>query len=172
MSEQKTANGATLARSNEGTLARWNPWPEMTDLRQRMDDLFGRAFGYTPLSNLIPTEWQAAEPDIDIHETAEQFQVLASLPGYTPNQVQIEATDNSIMIQGERPALMEKEKATTHRDNGLSGSSQFRFAYTLPTEIDPNKVKATFTNGMLSLELPKTEQARSKTVKVAIHSHR
>jgi len=170
MSEQKTAGGTTLAKRNEGSLTYWTPLTEFNEMRQRMDDLFARMFGYTPLTNLIPAEWQENEPKVDIHETAELFQVLASLPGYTPDQIHVEATDNSITIRGERPALVDQEKATTHRDNGLSGSSQFQFAYTLPTEIDPNKVQATFKNGVLSLELPKTERARSKSVGVAIQA--
>src|SRR5690348_10909317 len=98
MPEQKTANGTTLATRNEGTVARWNPWSEMTELRQRMDDLFGRAFGYTPLSRLIPAEWPADEPDIDVHEDETKFEVLAALPGYKPDQIQVEATDNSLMV--------------------------------------------------------------------------
>lgn len=178
MAEQKespTTKNAELTRPAEGAVAprgAWSPWTEMAELRQRMDDLFARAFGHNPLSHLIPAEWKGPEPTVDIHETETGFQLLASLPGYTPEQIRIEATGSGLVIQGERPALVEKakEKATTHRDNGLSGSSQFQFAYTLPAEIDPNRIAATFENGVLKLELPKTEKARPQSVKVAIQS--
>jgi len=133
-----------------------------------MDDLFSQAFGYTPLSRMIPSEFQAMEPEVDIHETDGAFQVLASLPGYKPEQIDVHATDNTITIQGERKALYDNEKSKTHRNVGVSGSSHFRFAYTLPADIDSNKIRATFTNGVLHLELPKTEQARARSVKVQI----
>lgn len=62
MPEQQTANGNTgtsLPKRNEGALAWRSPWSEMNDLRQRMDDLFGRSFGYTPLSRMLPAVWMS-----------------------------------------------------------------------------------------------------------------
>jgi glyoxylase-like metal-dependent hydrolase (beta-lactamase superfamily II) len=87
MLEQNTSKGTGLMPRPEGAVTTWNPWSEMTDLRRRMDDLFSQAFGYTPLSRLIPSEFQAMEPEVDIHETDGAFQVLASLPGYKPEQI-------------------------------------------------------------------------------------
>lgn len=160
-------NGGALTRPGEGAVVAWNPWNELNEMRRRMDDLFSRSFGYTPLSTLLPVETQA-QPTVDVHETGEALQVLAALPGYTPKQIQVEATSSTFTIEAERKSLFDTEKAHTHRDNGLAESSHFYFSYTLPVEIDPNRVKATFTNGMLQLELPKTEQAKSKSVKVDI----
>jgi HSP20 family protein len=168
MKDQKQNNGGTMTRQIESGVATWNPWSELAELRRRTDDLFGQSFGYTPLARLVPTELQEAEPEVDIHETDAALQVLASLPGYTIEQIDVQATDQSFTIQGERKALFDEDKSQTHRSAGVSGSNRFFFSYTLPVDIDPKRIKATFANGVLQLELPKTEQARAKSVKVNI----
>ena len=119
MPEQMTKKGNALTARPEGAVTTWSPWNEMTDLRRRMDDLFSQAFGYTPLSRLIPAEMAAEEPEVDIHETDTAFQVLASLPGYTPEQIDVQATDNMLTIQGERKPLFDNEKGKTHRSTGV-----------------------------------------------------
>lgn len=169
MAEQ-TSNGSNTALAPRPTtgISTWNPWKEMEQTRQRMEALFGPVFGFPAFPRFAPTELMDKEPEVDIHETDEAYQVLASLPGYTQDQIQIEATDTTLCVSGERQALVEKDKAKTHRNNGVSNSSSFTLAYTLPSEIDPKKIEATFANGVLQLNLPKTEQARSKSVKVAI----
>lgn len=165
MTEQKPNTGTALTRP---TTATFGPWQEFDSLRRHMDDLFARSFGYTPLSRMLPAEWTGFEPQVDIHETDEAILLHASLPGYKPEQITVEATNNTLSIRGERKALLENERAIAHQQNGVSGSSQFQIAYTLPSEIDPNKVKANFNNGVLELELPKTEQARTKSVKINV----
>ena len=160
--------GAALAHRGKGTLTLWNPWNEMTDLRRRMDELFSRSFGYTPLSRLIPGDGEDLEPAVDIYETDDNVLAFAAVPGFTLKDLHLEAAPETIMISGERKAFYEDEKAVTHRANGVSGSISFHSLYTLPSEIDPNKVKATFDRGILRLEMPKTERARAKSVKVNV----
>jgi HSP20 family protein len=142
----------------------------LTELRHRMDDLFTRAFGYTPLSRLIPGEAVEFEPQVDLHENEDQIVAFASIPGFEPKQINVETTPEALTITGEREALYTDEKAVAHRVSGLSGKCSFRFYTTLPAEIDPNKVKATFHNGILKLEMPKTERARTRSVKVNVQA--
>lgn len=167
----KNMEAATpVVRRSEGGLARWSPWDEFAELRHRMDDLFSQAFGYTPLSRLIPTETMEFEPAVDIYEVNDKVLVFASIPGFEPKQINLEVTPETITFTGERKAIYEDEKAVSHRVSGLSGQCNFKFYYTLPVEIDPNKVKATYTNGILKLEMPKTERARTKSVKVNVQA--
>jgi HSP20 family protein len=167
----KTNESSTaVARRPESGITRFSPWEELTELRHRMDDLFARAFGYTPLSRLIPGEVVEFEPQVDIHENEDQILAFASIPGFEAKQINVETAPESLTITGEREALYDDEKAMVHRVSGLSGKCSFRFYTTLPTEIDPNKVKATFHNGILKLEMPKTERARTKTVKVNVQA--
>jgi HSP20 family protein len=165
---RRNPQSTALARRPEGGLTHWSPWEEMEDLRRHMDDLFSRAFGYTPLSRLIPTETMGFEPAVDIYETDDNVLFFAALPGFTPDSIHIEATQDSLTIQGECKPCYADEKAVAHRQSWLSESGNFSVSYSLPTEIDPNKVKATYRNGVLQLEMPKTEPSRTKPVKVNV----
>jgi len=160
--------GTGLVRRGETGLNRWGQWNELNEVRRQMDDLFSRAFGYTPLSHLIPGDGQALEPDVDIFETEDKVVVYCALAGYTPNDINVEATTNTITIRGERRPFVEHEKARHYRRGWVSAFNQFSATYTLPTEIDPKQVKATFRDGVLQLEMPKTEQARTKAIKVNV----
>ena len=164
---EKTGTTGKLVRPE--TVNRvWNPWSEMADLRRRMDDLFNVSFGYTPLSRMIPAEFVEIEPEVDIHETENALFVLASLPGYTLEQIDVQVTPENLIIKGKREPLFTKEPITTHVNTGISGSGSFNFVYTLPVQINPNGVKATFANGVLNLELPKVVPTVAETVKVPI----
>jgi len=163
-----TTQGTNLARRGETGVSRWSPWSELNEVRRQMDDLFSRAFGYTPLSHLIPGETGGYEPDVDIFETEDKVMVYCALPGYTPNDINVEATNDTITIRGERKPFTEHEKARHYRKGWVSGFNQFSATYSLPCEMDPKQVKATFRDGILQLELPKTEQARTKAIKVNV----
>lgn len=164
---RENTQDSTLARS-ESLLPTWSPVREFTDLRRQMDDLFSRAFGYTPLSSIIPNWTGAFQPEPDIYETEDQVLVFCPLPGFEPGEIDVQATDNGITIKGERKALYENEHARQHRYGAATGSCQFKTTFMLPSEIDPNKINATFKNGILQIEAPKSERAKTKTVKVSV----
>lgn len=163
----KKAQNTALAPRNAAALTRWNPFDEMTEMRRQMEDMLRVPFGYTPLPRLFE-EFRAFEPEADIHETDKDFRIFVSLPGYKPEEIHVEAGEDNIDIQGERKTLYDKEAKTTHRNNGVSESNQVDIRYTLPAEIDPNKIKATFDNGVLRLELPKNAQAQPKAVTIDV----
>jgi HSP20 family protein len=169
--EQMTTNtqpGTAITRRPEGGLAHRSPWEELNDLRLHMDDLFSRAFGYTPLSRLIPGNVGEFEPPFDIYETEDKVVAMIGLPGYTPKDINLEMSPDSFTVTGERKALFEDPKATAYRKSWLASAGNFSISHTVPSEIDPNRVKAVFNNGVLQIEMPKTEQARAKTVKVNV----
>jgi HSP20 family protein len=138
----------------------------MNDMQRRMDELFGRSFGFAPAMRWPVVE--RLDPAVDVFETDDKVIAFAALPGYSPDNIRVEATADTLSIQGERSAIFEDEKATVHRCCGLTGAGQFSVSYTLPVEIDPDKVKASFNHGILKIELPKAEHARPKGVKVAV----
>ncbi len=164
----KPVNETSPVRRSVGGQAHWNPWEEMATLRRDMEDRFARVIGSGPLSRLLPSGTMDFEPSLDLYETDDKITLFAGVPGFKPEEITVQATGDTITIHGEHKALFEDEKAVSHRTSGLAGSSRFRVSYTLPAEINPNKVKATFKDGVLQLEMPKTEQAKSKTVNVHI----
>ena len=167
---EKSAQNTSLARTGStpsAGMTRWSPWDEFSSLRRQMDDFFTRAFGYTPLSQMIPSDLRGGEPDIDVHETPDKVLVFAALPGYSPDQIDVEATTDSIRISGERSALHDDSEGRG-RTGRVTSSSRFNVQLMLPEEVDPNKVNARFENGVLRIEMPKTERAQHKGVKVNV----
>jgi HSP20 family protein len=163
------SEAGALTRPVEGNLIRWNPFEELSDLRHRVDDVFARAFGYTPLSRMIPTEpfSYEFEPDVDIYMSDEAVEVFAALPGYKPEEITVEAEPGMLFIKGERKPIF-GERVEPVRQSWVTTAKCFSAKYSLPVEIDPNTVKAVFHDGVLHLTLMKTERARSKSVKVKI----
>lgn len=157
----------TLARPLEGGVTRWNPFDDFNELRHRMDDFFGRGIGYTPLWRMIPGEPFHFEPPVEFYETEAGVELYLSIPGYIPADINVECAVDMITIYGERkPHQIENVQV---RNQGLvTGESRFRVSYSMPVEIDPAKVKAFFTNGVLHLVAPKTEKAKAKNVRVPV----
>ena len=128
------------------TIARFTLMPEIVSLRDAMDRL-------GPLA--VP---------VDIWETNDAYHLRADLPGVKPDELEINATSDSISISGEV-----KGQADVTEDGWLRQErrfGKFQRAFTLPVAIDSNKVEATFENGVLQLVLPKAENTKPRTIKV------
>ncbi len=157
--------GTAVVRRGQVSPAIASPWALFDEMQRRMDELFARPFG-----GFLTDRWtvQPAEPAVDVYETDDSVIAFASLPGYAPDAIRVVATTDTISIQGERGELFQDEKATAHRVTGLTGAHQFSVSYTLPVEIQPDKVKASFNHGILRVDMPKAEHARPKGVKVTV----
>jgi HSP20 family protein len=139
-------------------LIRWEPMREMMTLREAMDRLFDDAFtrpvGATGLGM----------PAIDLYQTDNEVVVKASLPGMKADEVQISVTGDVLTLKGEFRQENENKNATYHIREQRYGS--FERSVMLPTEVQADKAKAEFENGILSVSLPKAEQVRPKTITV------
>jgi len=164
----KTNEAPVIAHVPEG-LTRWNPFDEFGELRHRFDDLFARAFGYTPLSRLIPNEGMTFEPVIDMYETEKSVDLYVALPGFKPEMITVNVTPIYVAIEGERKVISE-EKAVIRRQGGVTSACSFSVNYALPVEVIPTEVKAIFEHGVLHLNLPKTVKAMETNVKVPVRS--
>jgi HSP20 family protein len=134
-----------------------------------VDDFFSRAFGYTPLSTLIPNGGGLGlQPEADIFETNDKVIVVCPMPGFEANQINVQATDQTITIEAERKPLVESDTARPYRLGPLSSMSRCQASFNLPDEINPGQITASFKNGVLHIEAPKSERARHKSVKVSV----
>jgi HSP20 family protein len=144
------------------TIARFSPMTDIVSLRDAMDRLFEESF-------IRPTTWTGlaaghlAVP-VDLWETKDAYQLRADLPGVTPDQLDINATSDSISLTGEVKGQAEVTEEGWLRQERRVG--KFQRAFTLPMAIDPTKVEATFENGVLQLVLPKAENVKPRTIKV------
>jgi len=141
-------------------LIRWEPAREMMTLREAMDRLFDDAFTH-PLS-LAGNNWSV--PAVDMYQTDNEVVVKAALPGIKPDEVQINVTGEVLSLKGEVKQKEEvKEKAYHIREQRWG---MFERSIILPTDVIADKAKADFENGILTITLPKAEEAKPKSITV------
>ena len=92
--------------------------------------------------------------------------MFVTAPGVSEKDLNVELSNGTLTVTGERKALIEGENVQAHYVSRMGGYGKFSVAYTLPTAIDENRVKAVYRNGVLEVRLPKAESAKPKTVKV------
>ena len=141
-------------------LIRWEPAREMMTLREAMDRLFDDAFT-RPLS-IAGNGW--AVPAVDMYQTDNEVVVKAALPGMKAEDVQLNVTGEVLTIKGEIKQKEEvKEKAYHLREQRWG---MFERSVILPTEVVADKAKADFENGILTIAIPKAEEAKPKTISI------
>ena len=140
-------------------LTRWEPVSEFMTLRDAMDRLFDDAFT-RPLS--IRDGWSA--PAIDMYQTDDEIVVKASLPGFKADDVQINITGDVLTLRGEMKHEDEKKEKAWHLREQRWGS--FERSVALPTNVVADRANADFENGILTITLPKAEEAKPKTITV------
>ena len=136
------------------TLMLRDPFADTVPLRQAMDRLFEESF---PRPS---RHWLA----VDVYETAAALVVKAALPGIKPAEVDITIDGDTLTITGELKADEESEGREYHRRELHVGA--FERALRLPERFQAEKTEAVFENGILTLTIPKREQAEVRHIKV------
>jgi HSP20 family protein len=144
------------------TITRFTPMTDIVSLREAMDRLFEDSF-------IRPTTWtgiaagQIAVP-VDLWETNDAYHLRADLPGMTPDTIDINVTADTVSFAGETKTETDVANEGWLRQERRIG--KFQRSFTLPVEIDPNKVQASFEHGVLDLVLPKADQVKPRSIKV------
>ena len=141
-------------------LTRYDPFREMLTLRRAMDRMFDRALDTD--SEWQPVTWNLA---LDVAENKDEFLVKASIPGIHPDDLDITYADNVLTIKGETKEEKEIKEDQYHLRERRFGS--FARSVTLPNKIQGDAIEARYEAGVLTLRLPKVEEAKPK--KIAIH---
>ena len=146
------------------TLVKWNPEREMNLLQRQVNRLFDDFFGSPWTGSDRPlASW---EPVVDIRENADAYSVHVELPGVKKEEVRITLQNNTLTIRGEKKQESEQKDANFHRIERSYGA--FERSFTLPATVRNDKVDASFADGVLTILLPKTEEAKPKEIAVKI----
>jgi HSP20 family protein len=142
-------------------MSRWEPFRDMLSLRADMDRLFSSLFGgaYEEREGM----WA---PIVDIEEDNDSIMVKAEIPGMQKEDIKVSVQSNILTITGERKHESETKNKTFHRVERSYG--KFSRMITLPTDVDSDKVKANYKDGILSITLPKPEAVKPKHIDVEI----
>jgi HSP20 family protein len=145
-------------------LIRWEPARELQSVQSEINRLFNTLFDApAPAGSTQARRWI---PAMDLVETQDDFVLRADLPGLTEKDVKIELQDNVLTISGERKSEHETHKEGYYRFERASGA--FSRSLTLPEGVDPSSVKASFTNGVLEVHIPKPEQRKPQKIEIAV----
>jgi HSP20 family protein len=143
-------------------------WPlaHHGELERFFDEAFRRPFSHVGFPRLGFALAEDIVPSMDIFEAGGDIVVKAELPGMKKEDIEVTVTDSSITISGEKKKEDEVKKKNYYKYERSYGS--FCRTFSLPTTVKTDKVKSTFKDGILEIRMPKTEEAKSKEVKVKI----
>lgn len=139
----------------------WQPFREMEAVRKQLDQVFDDLVGS---GNAVETTWTPAASLIDAGDTIE---LQVELPGIKTEDIDIQASREMLSISGSRKAPRLEESHRVVRNEVRYGA--FRRVVSLPVAIQPDRVKASYDSGILTVHLPKTEAALNRVVRVNVN---
>ena len=145
------------------TLTRFEPFRDLAILQDRMNRLFGEI---GPRDQQTLSQWV---PAVDVFQNEQKELVLkAELPDLRKEDVSVTVENNVLTLSGERKFDQEVKKEQYHRIERAYGT--FSRSFTLPATVDASRIAAEFKHGVLTVRLPFREEARPRTVDIAVAS--
>lgn len=154
------------------SLIRWNPTRELTNwasdlwnMQREINRLFDNFFrgGVQDDGSLGLSYWM---PAVDIAEHDNEFVVKVELPGVSKDDVKVTLESNILTIRGEKKQDRETKNENYHRLERTYGS--FQRSFTLPSSVRSDKIEAVYKDGILTITLPKAEEAKPKLIDVKV----
>jgi len=139
----------------------WAPVDRLASLRDEMDRIFD--FAWPTRDSGLFSGWS---PALDVHDEKDDFVVLVELPGMKKEDISLTIHDGALTVSGERKQEREQSEGHSFRSERYFG--KFQRSVTLPAAVDASKVKATYKDGVLTVHLPKAEEAKPKQIAVNV----
>jgi HSP20 family protein len=145
-------------------IVKWSPFRDLEDMQSRLNRLFGEA----PMRSfegdgVFFADWA---PPVDVEETDKEYLIKAELPDVPKENVKVEMLDGVLTIEGERKRDKEEKGKKFHKVERSYGKFTRQFA--LPSQVEAEKIRAEFKDGMLNVHLPKTAAAKPKAIEVKV----
>jgi HSP20 family protein len=151
-------------------LAPWRPFSDLTrrerDMERVMNNFFDRRMRQWWPEKWFGSEGGANVPALDVYEDKDDLVVKAELPGLDKENVEVNLADHTLIIKGEKRKEEETKQENYYRSERSYGT--FMRTLQLPKDVQADKVKATFKNGVLEIRMPKTEEAKAREIKVQV----
>jgi len=147
-------------------LVPWEP-REVRQLRNIFDDFFD--FGFLPQNRNLKNKWLEGgdwSPLVDIIDEKDRIIAKAELPGVNKEDIKITFSDNTLSIRGERKEEKDTKKENYYCCERVHGSYSRTIA--LPVDIDRERIKSSFKNGVLEIVLPKAKESRPKEIEIKL----
>ena len=144
-------------------LVRWNPWREMNTLQHRLNHLLADSF-FQPSRSEDDLSLGTWHPVVDMYDEDDRIVIKAELPGMEKKDISVDVKDGVLTISGERNYDNEVKEEIYYRRERAYG--KFQRAFSLPTDVDSDKINADFKDGLLKIEVPKPEKQKPKEITV------
>jgi HSP20 family protein len=146
-------------------IVRWEPFRDMTTLRDAMDRMFEEGFWRPPM----PFAWGEGSLALDMYETEDHVVVKTAIPGMKVEDLDISVTGSTLTIRAETTQEEEVKREHYLRRERRHGS--YARSVTLPNGLETDKAEADYTDGILTLTFPKAEEIKPKMIKVKGQQH-
>jgi HSP20 family protein len=147
-------------RPVSGSVERWDPFREVGDLQSEMNRMFDGFFGRS-----LPGLDRVWAPAVDVFETKDDLVMTVELPGVSEKDIHLSITGDVLTIKGER-GMTSTSPENAYRSERWYG--KFERSLSLPIPVQADKVKATYRDGVLTINLPKAEELKPKAIKIDV----
>jgi HSP20 family protein len=151
----------SLIRYQFPPVAKWPSFDRFGSLRDELNRLFD--FALPTRDSGLFGGWT---PALDVYDENDAFAVHVELPGMKKDEIDISLHDGVLTISGERKLDREQKEGEVFRNERYFG--RFQRSVSLPASVDSNKVKASYKDGILTVHLPKAEEAKRKQIAVNV----
>ena len=153
----------SLTRWQRPDISMWPGFGRLTNLRDEIDRLFEAPLTELARTSQLLSGWT---PALDVFEDKDNVYVRAEVPGMRKEEIEVSLHNGSLSISGERKSEEKFKDAEVYRGERFFG--RFQRTVTLPTPVAADKVKAQYKDGLLTITLPKTEEAKPKHIDVNV----
>ena len=151
----------SIIRYQVPELSNWTSLDRLASIRDEVDRLFD--FSWPSRDSGLFSGWS---PALDVFDDKDNLVVKAELPGLKKDEINLSLHDGVLTISGERKQEIQRKEGESFRSERYFG--KFQRSVTLPTAVDSTKVNASYKDGVLTVELPKAEEAKPKQIAVNV----
>jgi HSP20 family protein len=142
-------------------VTRWDPFRDLMSIQNELNRLFGRTYAGAEATGGTGGAWV---PPLDIFETKEKYVINLELAGVAPDSVDVSVEDSTLTVSGERAFYKDVPEEAFHRVERRFGP--FARSLSLPATASADRIQASFDKGVLTIEVPKAEEAKPKKITV------
>jgi HSP20 family protein len=141
-----------------------SPLQEINRLRNRLSSLFGSALEEQELLAPATSFFEGWTPSVELYEDKDKYTVRAELPGMKKEDIDVTFSGDTLTISGEKKKSEERKEGDTYRSERFFG--RFQRSITLSQPVDASRIEAHYQDGILTLTLPKAEEAKRKQIEI------
>jgi len=145
-------------------LVTWSPFREIEDMERRFENIFGRSL-YPITWRRLPVEEREWAPAIEVFEKEDHFIVKAEVPGMKQDDIDVSVVGDMLTIKGERKAESEVKEQDYYCCERSYGS--FHRSVSLPSNVNAEKIEASYKDGILEISLPKAPEVKPKKIAIS-----